>query len=111
MVRESQPPSAGVKGSAPIVQFCEGTTQIRCAMDAVDGRHAGASSGGRIHDKELLYRGASQDDKSPIDPTDVAVASSAPAGLSGEEAGHLLAQYGENAIQERRVSMLRKFLL
>jgi Cation transporter/ATPase, N-terminus len=72
---------------------------------------AGTPSGGRIHDKELLYRGASQDDKSPIDPTDVAVASSAPAGLSGEEAGHLLAQYGENAIQERRVSMLRKFLL
>lgn len=68
-------------------------------------------TGGRIHDKELLSISASQDKKRPIDPTDVAAASSALAGLNSEKASRLLAQYGENAIQERRASMLRKFLL
>ncbi len=35
---------------------------------------------------------------------------SAPAGLSGEEAGRRLEQYGPNALEEKKVSPLRKFL-
>ena len=35
---------------------------------------------------------------------------SAPTGLSGEEAGRRLEQYGPNALEEKKVSSLRKFL-
>jgi hypothetical protein len=54
LVRESQPPSPDVNGSAPIVRFCVVTTQVWCTMYAVDGRHGERWTDGRTHDKELL---------------------------------------------------------